>query len=81
MITLRYSLAKEYPVTTRFGEGGHWAVDIGCPEGTPVYADHAGILTGETTPGGGNVARITGDICVTRYCHLRRGVEVAIEGR
>lgn len=46
------------------------AIDYACPEGTKVLASHSGVVTYETTELGGRVARVTGDECYTRYCHL-----------
>lgn len=78
MIRLRWPLPPEFTeITTQYGEDGHMAIDIGCPDGTPVCACMPGVLTGEWTDWGGNVARITGaDGWVSRYCHLAHPIMV-----
>lgn len=53
----------------------HNAVDVAAPDGTPVYACIDGYLEPEWTDWGGNVARITSGGAVSRYCHLKYGVE------
>jgi hypothetical protein len=53
----------------------HNAVDVECPDTTPVYACMDGYLEPEWTDWGGNVARITNGAVVSRYCHLKYGVE------
>lgn len=64
--------AEWQKITTRHGEGGHIGIDISCPNGTPVYAAHAGTVKYEWTAGGGNKVRLTdasGEYTV--YAHLQ----------
>lgn len=73
---LHWPLPPEFnEITTQYGElidgVPHLAIDIGCPEGSSVLASHNGILSYESTLLGGIVARVTGDQCYTRYCHLQ----------
>ena len=48
----------------------HIGIDISCEIGTPVLAAHDGVVHYEHTQAGGNVIRLIGDECYTRYCHL-----------
>lgn len=86
---LVWPLPKDYQkITTHHGENGHVGIDISVPNGNPVYATHDGTVHYEWTTGGGNVVRLIGLDCYTRYCHLasytaadceqiKAGVEIA----
>ena len=68
-----YEISTAYGVILHDAEGKpyqHLAIDWACPEGTEVLAAHAGVMRYEHTDLGGRVARVTGDHCYTRYCHL-----------
>ena len=55
------------------GSTNHKGTDIGCPEGTPVYASRDGLVIGSSfdSGGGGNVLAIKhADGWVTMYMHL-----------
>lgn len=62
-------------ITSTHGPAGndgkpHTGIDISCEIGTPVLAAHDGVVHYEHTQAGGNVIRLIGSECYTRYCHL-----------
>ena len=77
---LRWPLPSRYTdITTVFGEiltdadgkpYPHAGIDVGCPDGTRVFAAHSGVVRREYTELGGNTVRLVGLFCTTRYCHL-----------
>jgi hypothetical protein len=74
-VRLTWPLPPEFTtITTQYGEDGHMAIDIACPDGTPVYACMDDYLEPEWTDMGGNVARITSGDVVSRYCHLKYAI-------
>ncbi|MBN8550257.1 MAG: M23 family metallopeptidase [Deltaproteobacteria bacterium] len=88
--TVKLSLARKYighllwpvphgSISSQFGQrwsNFHEGLDIRAPEGTPIYAAHAGkvVYSDDGIRGYGNVVAIQGDGLMTVYGHNRRNI-------
>lgn len=74
VLFLKDSQGKDYNVYSKFGLKGHNGIDFGLPEGTPVYAPHAGVILEATfdKDGYGNYVKIESKTEGSVLAHLKR---------